>query len=353
MLASAWLWVGTMCLLSAQNTPTFDIRRATVIAFFPPVTDSKLAKDFDTNAALDDFQFYATQVKQPLENIGVDFREVYVHDFRVRLGKTVTTFRPVEVDVGYYFVAPGKKPRIEYGVMTDVDLLQVAKEYFGAVQKGEKTCNLALFGRELNAAMKEGDAGKVGLLVSYPLRVNDERGSYYIKDAASLQGRFADIFTSAVRKAITSQQLDPSNCDPTQFMYGDGDVWVTSTEHGYAITAVNVPGGSEHTGAVGRVEFTCRTDSYRVIVDIGLDGELRFRAWNVGHPLVQKPDTELLHGKAGVEGTGSCSYRVWSFNDGDKRLSVEGLGCFSDRNPPPSAATGQFVTATGATAWCF
>ena len=106
-----------------------------MIAFFPPVTQSELSKNFDTNAALDDFQFYATQVKQPLEKARVDFREVYVHDFRVRLGKTVTTFRPVKVDVGYYFVAPGKKPRIEYGVMTDVDLLQVANEYFGAIQK--------------------------------------------------------------------------------------------------------------------------------------------------------------------------------------------------------------------------
>ena len=26
---------------------------------------------------------------------------------------------------------PGKKPRIEYGVMTNTDLLQVAKDYFG------------------------------------------------------------------------------------------------------------------------------------------------------------------------------------------------------------------------------
>jgi len=125
--------VATTCLLSAQNTPTFDVRRATVIAFFA-VTQSELSKDSDTNEALDDFQFYATKVKQPLEKAGVDFREVYVHAFRVRLGKTVTTFRPVKVDVGYYFVAPGKKPRIEYGVMTDVDLLQVANEYFGAIQ---------------------------------------------------------------------------------------------------------------------------------------------------------------------------------------------------------------------------
>jgi len=49
----------------------------------------------------------------------------------VRVGNKVTTFRPVKVDVGYYLVAPGKKPRIEYGAMTDADLLKVANEYFG------------------------------------------------------------------------------------------------------------------------------------------------------------------------------------------------------------------------------
>jgi hypothetical protein len=43
----------------------------------------------------------------------------------------VTAFRPLKGNVGYHFVVPGRKPRIEYGVMTDADLLQVANEYFG------------------------------------------------------------------------------------------------------------------------------------------------------------------------------------------------------------------------------
>jgi hypothetical protein len=43
----------------------------------------------------------------------------------------VVLFRLGKVKVGYYFVAPGKKPRIKYGVMTDADILQMADEYFG------------------------------------------------------------------------------------------------------------------------------------------------------------------------------------------------------------------------------
>ena len=46
------------------------------------------------------------------------------------MGKAVTTFSATKDDVGYYLTVPGKKPHIEYGVMTDADLLQVANEYF-------------------------------------------------------------------------------------------------------------------------------------------------------------------------------------------------------------------------------
>ena len=53
----------------------------------------------------------------------------------MRVGVKTTTFRPGKITVGYYFVAPGKKPRIEYGVNTDDGLVDIAKEYFGKVGK--------------------------------------------------------------------------------------------------------------------------------------------------------------------------------------------------------------------------
>jgi hypothetical protein len=52
----------------------------------------------------------------------------------LHVGKRLITFRPAK-GVGYYLVEPGKKPRIEYGVMTDADLLRVANEYFGISAK--------------------------------------------------------------------------------------------------------------------------------------------------------------------------------------------------------------------------
>ncbi len=114
-----------------RKLDTFDVLRPTIVAFFPPVTEAELRRDPDTNEALSDFQEYARRVREPLRSRGVDFHEVYAHKFAVRSGKRVVVFTPGKVHVGYYFVAPGKKPRVEYGVNTDEGLLQIAEEYFG------------------------------------------------------------------------------------------------------------------------------------------------------------------------------------------------------------------------------
>lgn len=49
----------------------------------------------------------------------------------LHLSKRDIAFRSEPDAVGYYLIAPDKKPQIEYGVMTDADLLQLAKRYFG------------------------------------------------------------------------------------------------------------------------------------------------------------------------------------------------------------------------------
>jgi hypothetical protein len=116
---------------AAEKQPVVVVQGPTVVAFFGPVPQSKLDKDPDANESLADFQLYATNVRAPLRKAGIEFHELYAHSFQLRDGKRRTTFSPGKVTVGYYLVAPGKKARIEYGVMTDADLLQAANEYFG------------------------------------------------------------------------------------------------------------------------------------------------------------------------------------------------------------------------------
>ena len=117
--------------LAAEKQSLVVVHGRTIVAFFPPVTDAELQKDPNTNEALADFQVYAERVRRPLGRAGIEFHELYAHSFRVRMGKIVTTFRPIRADVGYYFIVPGKEPHVEYGVRTDADLLQVAHDYFG------------------------------------------------------------------------------------------------------------------------------------------------------------------------------------------------------------------------------
>lgn len=115
----------------ADTEPLVTVKGPTIVAFFFPVSEREMRDNPDTNEALADFQLYAGQAREPLRKAGIDFEQLYTRSFRVRIGKSVSRFVPEEAEIGYYFVAPGKKPRVVYGVTTDEDLVSQAKEYFG------------------------------------------------------------------------------------------------------------------------------------------------------------------------------------------------------------------------------
>lgn len=116
----------------AKAPPVFSVKGPTVIAFFRPVSDSELEKDQDLDDSLSDFQYYDDEVRTPFKKAGIELHETYTRAFSIRMKSRTITFRTTQKnDVGYYFVAPGKKPHVEYDVMTDEDLLDVAHQYFG------------------------------------------------------------------------------------------------------------------------------------------------------------------------------------------------------------------------------
>ena len=126
---------GFFCLTSAfaQGAPkTFVVHGPTVLAFFPPVTDAELEKNPDTNEALGDFQLYAMRAGPKLKKAGIDFEVVNAVKFKIKSGAVVRAFNAGKIGIGYYFIKPGKQPHIQYGVMTDDDILEVARKYFGA-----------------------------------------------------------------------------------------------------------------------------------------------------------------------------------------------------------------------------
>ena len=121
-------------LVTSQGAPadpaTVSVGRPTIIAFFAPMSEADLKADPDANEALADFQFYASHVREPLRKAGINFHELHVRSFQVQIGSQITTFLP-DVKVGYYLIAPSKKPRVEYGVMSASDLMEIASAYFG------------------------------------------------------------------------------------------------------------------------------------------------------------------------------------------------------------------------------
>jgi hypothetical protein len=214
------------------------------------------------------------------------------------------------------------------------------------------------FDREVRYALSNQNAGVMALLVKPSLRVSDDRGTFYIEDARSLQSRFQEIFTPAVRDKVLKQRPETLTCFYNGVMYGDGVVWVNYTSQRYAIGAVNVPASSHPPKSPERtVEFACNADKHRVIVDAVGDGAPRYRAWTKPHSLTEKPDLELAGGKREFEGSGVCAYTIWKFSSGGTEFDVdEPQACYEESSPPPADSTGMLeVSVPGKPAvswWC-
>lgn len=126
-------------VLNAQHStgvPFVNADRPTIVAFFPNAPKIG-SDDTDENEALSNFKYYAERAKNPLNELGIQFTVLSDRSFRVRSNNKTFLFAPKDNVPGYYFVAHGKKPRIEYGVMTDTDLVDLAKQYFDFADKNK------------------------------------------------------------------------------------------------------------------------------------------------------------------------------------------------------------------------
>ena len=232
-----------------------------------------------------------------------------------------------------------------------------------------ENCDLALLGaketksflefdREFRYALSSQNAGVIALLVKPSLRVNDDRGQFYIQDARSLQLRFQEIFTTAVRDEVLKQRPETLTCLGSGVMYGDGVVWVNYTGQRYVIETVNVPASTHSPKSAERtVEFACNAEKHRVIVDAVGDGIPRYRAWTKPHSLTEKPDLEIASGKRERQGSGVCAYTIWRFTSGGTEFDVdEPQACYEESHPPPADSAGMLeVSVSGKPTmswWC-
>jgi hypothetical protein len=233
-----------------------------------------------------------------------------------------------------------------------------------------KNCNLSdlgasesrgflTFDQELRDAFRTQDAARVAKLVKFPLIVYSNGGSIYLNSATSVtfgNVSFKVIFSPAIRRAVRNQNPQTIWCDERGIMYGSG-VRVISTRRGnaieYAIEAIYLPSDSKPQ----EVKFACETKKRRVIVDIGTDGEPRYRVWDKPHILTEKPDLELSDGRVDCEGTNPCTYCYWTFaNETAEYVISQQSKCYEDTHPPPKGAKGTVdvsVSGKESSSWCF
>jgi hypothetical protein len=219
-----------------------------------------------------------------------------------------------------------------------------------AVFGADNTQGFIAFDRELRDALSRQDAGVMALLVDYPFRVNDDRGSYYLHDAASLAARFGEIFTPAVRETVLKQRPETVWCNFSGITYGNGVLWIHPKAGSFAIEAINLGVQAPSLKASkGKVEFACNADEHRVIIDVADDGALRYREWARPRPLTAKPDIEISNGNKVVEGTGPCAHPIWRFISGATRYIADSLNaCDQEASADGSVGWLQVVSASGA-----
>lgn len=117
--------------LPAAEQEIIVVRGPTVVAFIPAYTEDQLKANPGLNEVIGDFQEYAGRVTAPFARSGIEFHVIAASSFQLRIGKRLVIYRPRGPKVGYYFIAPGKQPRIQQGVDTDDHLYQIARDYFG------------------------------------------------------------------------------------------------------------------------------------------------------------------------------------------------------------------------------
>jgi hypothetical protein len=130
--ALAAVWVAAASSQPGGKPPlVFVIHGPTIIAFSHPITQAELNNGEGDAEALGDFNFYLSKVEKRLREAGIEIQAADERSFHVRDGKKVRPFRAGKTGIGYYFIAPGREPHVESGVMTDEDLADAARKYFG------------------------------------------------------------------------------------------------------------------------------------------------------------------------------------------------------------------------------
>jgi hypothetical protein len=107
-------------------------RTRTIIYFSPVQSDLDVAYGKDLDEALDDFAYYISRADSTMKKLGI--KTVYNTSTVIEVpygeAQRITVDRRVQ-SFGYIFTDGKKRPLVIDYVLTDLDLIETAKDYFG------------------------------------------------------------------------------------------------------------------------------------------------------------------------------------------------------------------------------
>ena len=116
---------------AARDSTWIDVRGPTMVVFWPAQAQAAIDSGGDDATALDDFGFYRASADSALRALGVHMVNIEGSRFHLVSGdRTIEFGVPRDsAPLGYYLIAPGRAPTVLYGVQTDVDLVDAARQY--------------------------------------------------------------------------------------------------------------------------------------------------------------------------------------------------------------------------------
>lgn len=78
---------------------------------------------------------------------------------------------------------------------------------------------------ELKEAVAKNDRAKVASMVSFPLRLNNDRRKTFVRSRADLLRRYDAVFNRKVKDALARQTAAGLFTNSQGIMVGDGEIW--------------------------------------------------------------------------------------------------------------------------------
>jgi hypothetical protein len=109
----------------------------TLIAFFPGVSQAKVDSSADLATVLDDFSYHLSTAMDSLRALGITVVQhpAGIIDLIEAHGRRQFVPAKDSADVGYAFVAPGRRNQVYYGVMTNSDLITKARAFLRSADR--------------------------------------------------------------------------------------------------------------------------------------------------------------------------------------------------------------------------